>query len=225
VIPNALDVALFSPANRDPSFRKSTDSGRNELTILHVGHLNRVKGIEILAQAIPQVLKEIPHASFVFVGGDLADETGMSWRQRLRSYFREKSVAERVSFPGAVDQVALLGWYARADIAVVPAILYESFSYTCAQALASGLSVVASRIGGIPETIAEGVDGILVSPGNVQELANGIICLARDPDRRKRMGQAGRVKALKKFDAIVVAKQFLEIARPLVTVSEAENYA
>jgi glycosyltransferase involved in cell wall biosynthesis len=227
VVPNALDVKLFSPDRR-----RSTDSGQptpnsepqtsdfglrtsDGLIVLHVGRLHRVKGVEVLARAISQVLQEVPHARFVFIGDDCPDGSGGTWQRRLEVYFREQGVDGRTVFLGSVDQPTLIKWYRRADIAVVPSMLYESFSYTCAEAMAAGIPLVASRIGGIPETVNDGVNGLLVAPGDAEELACAIIQLAQDSNMRKRMGQSGRVRARRYFDALGVAQRFLELGNSL----------
>src|SRR5262249_43791044 len=122
----------------------------------------------------------------------------------------------RVAFLGEVEQSTLLEWYTAADIAVVPSLLYESFSYTCAQAMAAGVPVVASRIGGIPETVDDGVSGLLLEPGDARGLARAILSLARDPQLRESMGQAGRAKAQTKFTAHAIAEAVLSLCRSLL---------
>jgi starch synthase len=94
---------------------------------------------------------------------------------------------------------------------VVPTLNYESFSYTCAQAMAAGKPVVASRIGGIPETVQDEVSGLLVPPGDPSELAAALIQLARDPARRCAMGEAGRAHARREFDAATVAARVMQV--------------
>lgn len=214
VIPNALDVTIFSPYNSETI---KTNKGANaEITILHVGRLERVKGIEVLAHAIPGISRSVPNTRFIFIGDDRPDEHGESWRKRLEAYFREQNLLNRVIFLGGIGQKELLDWYQRADIAVVPTLNYESFSYTCAQAMAAGLPVVASRIGGIPETVEDGVSGLLLEPGNVQDLRGAVIKLAQDPALRRQMGQAGRQRAAKYFSAEIIARKTLEIYHQLV---------
>jgi glycogen(starch) synthase len=222
VIPNALDVEFFSPDRR-----RSTDSGQrtpspesrtsDDLIVLHVGRLHRVKGVEVLARAIPQVLRAVPQIRFVFIGKDQMDSDRGTWRQRLESCFQEQGMDDKVVFLSSVDQSTLIEWYCRADVAVVPSILYESFSYTCAQAMAAGLPVVASRIGGIPETVHDEVSGLLVAPGDAEGLARAVIRLAQNSSLRRRIGQAGRAKARQHFDALNVAEQFIELIEPLAS--------
>jgi glycosyltransferase involved in cell wall biosynthesis len=205
VIPNALDVDLFVP----PKHRPATE--RNELTIIHVGRLDRAKGIEILAQAIPAVIKKFPQTRFIFVGEDRPDGRGSTWQQRLTTLFKQGGVDNHVVFTGGVDQPTLIDRYHQADMAVIPSILYESFSYTCAQAMAAGLPVVAARIGGIPETVDNEVSGLLVTPNHSAELAQAITRLAQDPALRAQMGRAGQQRAKQQFSADLVAGQVLKI--------------
>jgi glycogen(starch) synthase len=207
VIPNALDVEPFLA---DGGREKPVQSGE-EVVILHVGRLDRGKGVEVLAAAIPKVLANAPEAKFVFVGEDRSDGGGGTWRSRLTEICRANNVAERVEFTGGVSQAELIAWYHRADVAVVPSLIYESFSYTCAQAAAAGLPVVASRIGGIPETIPDDVAGIITEPGDVGQLADALVRLARDPELRRRLGAAAREKAVREFSAPVVAERLLEV--------------
>jgi glycosyltransferase involved in cell wall biosynthesis len=216
VIPNALDVMSFAEPNGRKSF-VGEQIDPNQITVLHVGRLERVKGIETLAKAIPVVLKELPEMRFVFIGDDCPYGEKKTWRRRLEDYFREQNVGDRTIFLGALDQPNLLAWYQSANIVVVPSMLYESFSYTCAQAMAAGLPVVATRIGGIPETVDDNRSGLLVAPGDVNELAQVILQFARDAELRKRMGDAGKTKAKQEFDSLRVATKFLEVAARTVT--------
>jgi glycogen synthase len=194
VIPNPLDVDQFERRDGQTS-REGADRG---LTVLHVGRLQRVKGIEVLARAILQVVAKMPDAKFIFVGGGAG-----GGEQVLR--LLEGQASENVRFVGAVDQSTLIDWYHRADIAVVPTLNYESFSYTCAQALASGVPLLASRIGGIPETVGEA--GLLVSPNDVDALAHALLDLARRPDRRRELARSSAQRARSTFDSPLVAQK------------------
>lgn len=204
VIPNALPL---------DGFRKhsTTQSPNHPITILHVGRLERAKGVTLLAQAIPHVVQQVPNVRFVFVGDDRPIAHGTSQRAELEAQLREAGARGSVEFLGGVDQPTLLDEYCRADICVVPSLLYESFSYTCAQAMAAGKPVVASRIGGIPETVEDGVSGVIVEPGDAEQLAEAIMRVARDPALRERMGRAGRDKAARDFDPTMVAQRNLEV--------------
>lgn len=210
VVPNLLDVESFSRKSPEMLARDP-----NEVVILHVGRLERVKGVEVLIAAIPHVLEREPRCRFVFAGEDLPSGTG-TWQQRLTQQVRDRSCLDGVRFLGALSQLDLLEQYRAADIAVVPTLNYESFSYTCCEAMAAGLPLVASRLGGIPETVEDGRSGILVEPGSVGELASSLIALAKDKELRRSMGAAGRLRALQRFDSEVVARTMLEVYRAAI---------
>jgi glycogen synthase len=203
VVPNALNVPTLE--------RSSVSTLERSLTILHVGRLERAKGVAVLAHAIPLVLREVPDARFVFIGDDRPTARGTSQRAELDALLTQAGARRSVEFLGGVEQPTLLNGYGNADICVVPSMLYESFSYTCAQAMAASKPVVASRIGGIPETVVDGETGVLTTPGNVGELAAAIVRLAHDPALRERMGCAGHEKAARAFDPIKVAQQNLQV--------------
>jgi len=187
VIPNPLDVQAFAVERGE----KSAD---DEIIVLHVGRLDRTKGIEVLAQAIPAVVRAHPQVRFVYVGADRPTGQGDTWQQRLTGYFAQAGVEQHVTFTGPVDQAALLNWYRRADIAVVPSLLYESFSYTVAQAMAAGLAVIATRMGGIPETLGEA--GLSVEPGQAEMLIQALNTLVINTELRSKMSAMTRQKAI-----------------------------
>jgi glycogen synthase len=202
VIPNLLDQEQFLYGSKERS---------KEVKVLCVGRLERTKGVAMLEEAIPVILKKAPGLKFIMIGDDSADENGMSWAKRLSEHFKTEGIQERVLILGGVDRETLINWYKRADMAVVPSLLYESFSYTCAQAMAAGIPVVASRIGGIPETLDEGRCGILIEPGQVPELTQAVLRLAEDQPLRNRMGSAGFERAKNNFDPELVAKKVLQM--------------
>lgn len=206
VIPNGLDTKRFLSLRR-PAGQK------DEIVILHVGRLERVKGVENLAEAFALVHWQAPNTRLVYVGDDRPDGKGSTWRRRLEAYFQAQGLTDAVHFTGGVDPSELLDWYGRAHIAAVPSMLYESFSYTCAQAMAAGLPVVASRIGGIPETVAD--TGRIVPPGDVPGLAGALLELAQSPMLRSDLGQKARCRAQEVFDIEKAASQTLALYRRL----------
>lgn len=201
VIPNSLCLNEFAYPGPKPQLR------RDSVTVLHVGRLERVKGIDVLVEAIPAIVTQVPCVRFIFVGDDRSTATGSSQKAELESRLAATGALSNVQFMGGVGQEELVELYHQADICVVPSMLYESFSYTCAQGMAAGKPVVASRIGGIPQTLDNGVCGILVTPGDKDELADAIVRLAQDPALRERMGRAGRARVEREFDAVKVARQ------------------
>lgn len=204
VIPNALSL----PGTLE---RGDGQTSPRHPTVLCVGRLERVKGVEVLAEAIPLVLRVCPNVNFRFVGGDRETVRRASQRGEIERRLEQANARSNVEFLGAVDAATLAATYRDADICVVPTLLYESFSYTCAEGMGAGKPVVASRIGGIPETVVDGLTGILVTPGSVEELAEAIILLAGDPALRDRMGSAGRARVAREFDPLKLGRQNLQL--------------
>jgi glycosyltransferase involved in cell wall biosynthesis len=116
-------------------------------------------------------------------------------------------------FVGWVSQEELPRHYRASDICVVPTIAQEGLSRTSVEAMASGIPVVASRIGGLPYTVADGATGLLFEPGNVDDLAWKLSTLLDDPPLRRRMALAGRRRFEEDFRWDMVIERYY---RPLL---------
>ncbi|HYJ86789.1 MAG TPA: glycosyltransferase family 4 protein [Pyrinomonadaceae bacterium] len=205
VVPNPLGAANENGNGHRPQGLAS------DLTVLYVGRIERAKGILALAEAIPAVVSRIPHARFLIAGYDRSTPCGTSQRAEVEDQLAACGVRASVEFLGAVVQSKLGSLYQRADLCVVPALQYESFSYTCAQAMAAGKPVISTRVGGIPETLGDGGAGLLVEPDKPEELVEAIIQLLNDRDKRLAMGRAGRERVLREFDPLKVARKNLDV--------------
>ena len=208
VVPNPIDEAEFLPRS---------GSGSAEPLVLFVGRLERRKGIETLVAAWPKVRTAVPHARARFVGDDHpSGPGGESMRAHLMKRLDAAAGAEHgVSFAGAVGRSALPAIYAAARVCVVPS-LYENFPYSCLEAMACGCAVVASRVGGIPEIISHGVDGLLVEAGNAPALADTIIGLLQDEGQRRRLGARARQTACERFSRRAVLDQTIAAYRAML---------
>jgi len=142
------------------------------------------------------VLRERPDAHFVVLGANPAasrDDAIGRMRQRLNG----GRVAHRAHFPGYVDDV--LPWIADLDVAVIPSTYADPCPLGVLEACALGVPVIASRIGGIPELVADGQEGWLVPPGDAEALAAALIRSAQDPAARRAAGATARVSATTRF--------------------------
>jgi len=125
--------------------------------------------------------------------------------------------------PGPIDEFTRsVGWcsqaelprhYRAADIVLVPTIAQDALSITSVEAMAAGIPVIASRIGGLPYTVADGVNGLLCEPGDPVDLARQIARLLDDPALRGQMGLAGRKRFEEEFTWEVVIERYW---RPLL---------
>ncbi len=187
VIHSGVDLNCFK--------RSATKSGprRNELGISpdslvvgYVGWLIPIKGVTYLVNAMAEVIQRHPNSLLVLVGkGDEEAE-------------EEMKLKEQVENLGLTDNVRFLGWRPDVDgimgcfdIFVLPS-LNEGMGRVLVEAMAAGLPIVASRVGGIPDLVTHGENGLLVPPADAGALERAISDLLSDKARRKRMGETGK---------------------------------
>jgi glycosyltransferase involved in cell wall biosynthesis len=165
------------------TFRPHESRGSNvPPRLLCVARLVPRKGLADLIAAVAR--PGLPACTLTIVGeGRL--------RSRLESLARSLGIADRVVFAGQLQGDALSSCYRAADCFVLPS-LAESFSMSLLEAMASGLPVVAARTGGIPELVADGVNGRLFTPGDVRDLADGLAWMLESDERRHRIGRTNR---------------------------------
>jgi glycosyltransferase involved in cell wall biosynthesis len=193
---NGTDLSRFSPSangNRvDPYFGSQM--------IFACRQLFPRKGIRFLVEAVAQLKPRFPELKLVLAGDGFE-------RPALAKLAEELGISEDVTFLGWVPNVTLPDYYRAAAISVVPS-LEEGFGIPAAEAMGCEVPVVASDAGGLPEVVEHGVTGLIVPRGDTGALAQAIGSLLADPDRRRRMGAAGRERALRLFDWDRSAEQF-----------------
>jgi glycogen synthase len=199
IVANPVDAELFSPDGAPPASRP---------TVLCAGRLERVKGVDVLVQALPALLERHPRLLLRLVGeDDPHGHRGGSMAAHLRACARELRVPEQaLEIRGAVPRRALPPLLRQASVCVVPS-RWENLPYACLEAMACGRAVVASRTGGLAEAIADGVDGLLVEPGDPAALAEAVSRLLDDPPLAERLGGAARAAVQRHFAAAAVAEQ------------------
>jgi phosphatidylinositol alpha-1,6-mannosyltransferase len=192
VVNNGVDCERFHP-DVGPTTIVNRFGIKGKLLVLFVGALTRwhgYKGLDVLLRAMQLVVKSKQGIVLLVVGeGDM--------RARYEFMANQLGLRDNVIFAGDVPDQELPKFYAASDLVVVPSKdMSEGFGLTVLEANASSRPSVASNVGGIPEVVRDGYNGLLVSPNDVQALAEGILSLATDQDARLRMGRNGRVVAL-----------------------------
>jgi len=196
VIPNILDANHFAPIKNEP---------KRVFNILHVGRFERAKGVETLMKAFIQIAKKYPDVHLTFIG----NARGPSFENCEKLLIKDNLI-EHVSFKGFATYDELPGYYSQSDLVVVPSEIYESFSYTVAQAMACGKPVIAADIGGIPETVNFGHAGMLFEVGNVEELFEKIESLYLDVSKRKSIGKKAREHVVKNYSMEALGPKYIE---------------
>jgi glycosyltransferase involved in cell wall biosynthesis len=158
-----------------------------------IGTLGRLdepkKGLRTFLAAAARISVAEPRARFVLVGDGPA-------RSELERRAASLGIRERVRFHG--DEPSPERLLPGLDVLAQPS-LWEGFGLSVVEAMAAGVPVVASRVGGIPEAARDDREAVLVPPGDAARLAEGILALLRDPERAARLGAAGRTRALEEF--------------------------
>ncbi len=182
VIPNGVNLEHFSPQVAPlPQFM---DGKQN---ILFVGRFEKRKGAKYLLRAIPNIREQFPETRFILVG-----------EGRLRRGFQqfvERQGWPDVVFTGYVSDEDLPRYFGSADVFCSPATGAESMGIILLEAMASGTPVVASNISGYATVISHGIDGILTTPRNSEELAWAVRYLLEHESLRQQFIQAGLQKA------------------------------
>lgn len=174
--------------------------GDGGVTVLFVGRLEARKGIDVLLAAIDPLLARHPQLRFRILGDDTLPMSGaqISYKEDCRRNGKLAAWGERVSFEGRVDDATLRAAYRECDIFVAPS-RYESFGLVFVEAMREARPVIGCAAGGMPEVVSDGVNGLLVAPGDSAALAGAIEALAASPALRAGMGRAGRALFEEKF--------------------------
>jgi glycosyltransferase involved in cell wall biosynthesis len=178
IVPNGISLAEVPDG---PGVRDEADQ---EKRVLYVGRLSPVKGIQYLIRAMKQVHDAIPEARLIIIGDGRE-------REMLKALAGELGIEHSVEFSGEVPHGQVLSLMQQADVFVLPS-LSEGFPMVIVEALACGLPVVASRVGGLPEIITDGTNGFLVEAKDVMALAEKIRLLLQDEQLRKKISADNR---------------------------------
>ena len=185
VIPLGVDLDRFKPAAKQAA--RTALGLEDERIILFVGRIEPLKGLDILINAA-SLLESDVECTVLVVGGDASSQAEVDG---LRELARDRGIEHRVAFVGAVDHETLPLYYNAADVCVVPSH-YESFGLVAVEAMASGVPVVASRVGGLTGTVKDGETGYLVPWLCPEPFAERIELLLENEPLRKDLGESGR---------------------------------
>ena len=199
VIYNPIDTELFAPL---PSKKKEPTGER---TVIHVSNLRSVKRIEDAVKVFDLIRAALP-ARMRFVGDGPDRSLAEPLVERL-------GLSDRVEFVGKSLEVDRL--IASSDL-LLSTSESESFGMTIAEAMACEVPVVATRVGGIPEVVRDGVDGILSPVGDIQAMAEAAIGILSCWGKSKRMGEAGRERVLDCFNLEMIVDRYEALYRTVL---------
>ena len=199
-----VDTERFRPAALDPVLYEELGVSRNAPLVVNVARLAPIKGHPVLLEAWAGVLRRIPGAALVLVGGFFEGQ--------------EKVVNRKIEELGLAGSVVLTGrradiprLLAAASVCVASSLGSEENSRAVGEYMASGRPVAATAVGVIPEMVVDGATGFLVPPGNSEALAGAITSLIEDRERAEEMGGAGRRRAEEEFSRTVFSRRLRDI--------------
>jgi glycosyltransferase involved in cell wall biosynthesis len=183
-----------------------------EHAILSVSRFVWSKGHKFLIDAMPHILSEYPDAKLWLVGDFRPTRATIP----LSQYIRKLGIKNSVIFTGKVSTEKLYYLYHKAEIFVQPSV-YEPFGITILEAMSLQKPIVATNIGGIPEIITNGIEGILVEPRNNMQLADAILHMFSDSSKRRRLGINARKKVEREFTWEKIAAKTLKLYKSMTS--------
>jgi alpha-maltose-1-phosphate synthase len=209
VIRNGIDTREYAPdPDTDVLAKYGVDPGRPY--IIFVGRVTRQKGLPVLLRAAAGL---DPHAQLVLCAGQADTPELAAEVDGLVSGLTATRPGVRL-ISGMLAKREIIQLLSHARVFACPSV-YEPLGIVNLEAMACGAAVVASRVGGIPEVVADGETGLLVPPDDPDALADALNVLLRDPDRAAAMGERGRVRAAAEFDWAAIAAQTVALYREL----------
>jgi glycosyltransferase involved in cell wall biosynthesis len=199
--PERIEVIYNGIDPRFLSLPRSVSNEKKALQLLFVGRIRAEKGILVMLKALDLLMQEqmetktkLPPLHLHIIGD--GDETYIN---ELKAFSRNKHLTEMITFHGKVPQDELICHYDSSDVMLVPSLWQEPFGLVITEAMARGLPVIASNVGGPAEILTHGITGLLVKAGDERALATAIRQLLEHPDTCQRFGQAARSTVQERF--------------------------
>lgn len=209
VAPEANQHVIPNPA---PAVKTKREKFANDdPTLLFLGAIIEKKGVFDLLEAVAGLRDYYPRLRLVLAG------TGAAQAQ-VKERAQALGIAPQVEMPGWIDAQARDAWLAKANVFVLPSY-YEGLPMSVLEAMAAGLPVIASDVGGIPEVIEHGVDGLLIVPGDVADLVRSIERLLADPALRESMGRAAQRKVERCYASERVMERIEGVYREIMGIA------
>lgn len=184
VLPNAIDESDYESLPSAEDAKKTLGIPQNTLLLLTAGRLAPEKDHACMIRAIAAMTPS-PSPWTIAILGEGPE------RNKLQSLAEQLGVAQSIRFIGSVPQESIPCWMAAADIFLLPS-RHEGLSLALLEAMAAGCAVVSSNVGGAPDVLTDGVNGLLVSASDSKAFARALELLLQSPSRRKRLGQQAR---------------------------------
>ncbi len=196
VIYNGIDDRFLGLSHAPDNSIDNKSATKKDIQLLYVGRLSLEKGVLTILKALDILVNERGRQDLYLNIFGKGDEI---YERELHDFLRDKNLTYLVTFHGRVTQDELIKHYDSSDIMLVPSLWQEPFGLVVAEAMARGLPIIAANVGGPAEMIVHERNGLLVEPGDEQELTTAIIRLVENPDERSNLSSAARITVLERF--------------------------
>jgi len=200
---NGIEMSRISQVNGLENLRSSLEIAPRAPVILTVGHIRRVKGIDVLVETAAKVVREFPNAIFLVIGRNSDPVHFLQIEARIA----QLGIRSSIRFLGESENI--LSFHTMGHVFFLPS-RSEGFSNALIEAMACGLPCVATRVGGNAEAVEDGRNGFLIESEDAASAADRILRLLRDPAAAKEMGAAGRKIVAEKFSAEAMIGQLVQ---------------
>jgi glycosyltransferase involved in cell wall biosynthesis len=209
-IPFGVDTVRFCPQDEGRhALRRELGAGNEQVVLGAAGHFGKEKGIDVVLKGFALLAQRRPDLPLLLV---IMGE-GTPEQQRQMQALADRAVGGRVRFLGFRPDVEC--WFRAFDL-FVHAPRFEAFGLVVAEAMATGLPVVATRVGGVPDLVEDDRTGLLTPPDSPIALADALERLITDRGAWQAMGRTARQRAVDEFSAEVYTRRYLEVYRDLV---------
>jgi glycosyltransferase involved in cell wall biosynthesis len=205
VIHNGVDTSKFQPAGDKRKAKAELGFNPDDIAVLSVGRLYARKGLFTLIESMPAVVRRFPRVKFIISGKGQSNEM-----KKLVSHATRLGVRDHIVFTGYFPDRKLPRLYQAADVFAF-STFYENLPFAVLEALSTGLPVVTTRVGGIPEMIEDGKNGFLVQPFNSRELSDRVLYFLEHPSAASEMAFLARKIIKERFDWRLIVKKVLKV--------------
>lgn len=218
-IPNAVDTERFTPFGSRDFFLRSYPEKPGTPVIVNVANINQAKGQDILIKAIDTVKREVKDVRLFLAGHQSPDSP---YNQLVQDLIAQYGLEKNVFIMGNVEHVEVPALLRSCDLSVI-ASWSEVCPFILLESLAVGKATVSTTVGGIPDIIKDGSNGLLVDPGDVEGFGRCILSILTNPSFKKSIEKNARESAQSQFSFQAIGKRHREFIESLQELRRARN--
>jgi glycosyltransferase involved in cell wall biosynthesis len=206
-IPNSVDTEMFYP---------NTENDEREKSVIFVGRISPEKGIDDLLKSMAIVIREVRDAKLIIVGPRKFGIEHGTYDSYLLKLVHKLDIEKHVDFKYQITYNELRRLYSSVEVCVLPAVWNEPFGLVLIESMACETAVIGTAVGGIPEIITNGVNGFLIKPKDIKQLAEAIVQLLSDTNLARKMGIRGRKLVKKRYVWKINVEKFYKVYEDVI---------